>query len=823
MTEHRGQLYLRAKAIALTALDLPPDDRAARVAALCEGNEALAAEVAWMLGAADVTEPGWSLLPADMALPTDGARFNGALPSEYRIERLLGEGGMGVVYLAARTTDAGTPGEWRQAVALKLLRFIGTEASEAHRRFAAERRVLATLNHPHIAHLLDAGRTADGRPFIAMEYVDGERIDHWCEARQASLRERITLFLKVCDAVQYAHGKLVLHRDIKPANLLVTAEGEPKLLDFGISRLLDATGSAVDAPTVTMHRALTFAYASPEQVRAQPLDVRTDVWSLGVVLYQLVCGKRPFGIAGDTSALAVSQAIVDGPLIAPARLAPGAVPADVDAIVMKALRRDPAARYASVTALADDLRRFLDARPVLARQGRRWYRARLFMRRHRAALGVAAGVAMLLVAFVVTLFVQLQRVQRERDKTQAVASFMADLFEHADPGHAQGENLRVRDMLDRGAAQVRDDPRLSSDTRAALLLSIGTSYNALDQGARAIPLLKQANALQEANGATRTERGRTWMALGRAYGIQTDALHAVEADHRALALLDGAQDLARGDMYTLRTHLYLQQLISGAVAPDQLAAQLEALVSELDRQSPALPVEQEQALTTWALALGNAGRDGDAIRVGQRASALSATTFGKDDPERMHADYILAAVTAPTDPAAASRIYERLIAERERMLGPSGAGMSSLQGTLGSTLARLGEHARAARVLEQAYRSALAEPEPRVDFQHNVLVELAREYVALGRANDAMTLLEPHWESLATQARQGAPWPLANFAQALDIAGGIALQRGRLADARAYYARMPALPDPSRAPDAAAAMNELRARLLAAGDTTATP
>ncbi|URX62576.1 serine/threonine protein kinase [Luteibacter anthropi] len=800
MPDDRGQLYLRAKPIALAMLDLPEGRRKDHLASACGDDAALLAEVEWIIRAAETTEPSWPSLPG--ALPVDGDRLTTALPAQYRIERVLGEGGMGVVYLAERTVDSGPANAWQQPVALKLLRFAGFEGSEAHRRFAEERRILATLSHPHIAHLLDAGRTGDGVPYLAMEYVDGERIDHWCQERRTSLRDRIALFLKVCDAVQYAHGKLVIHRDLKPANILVTASGEPKLLDFGISRLLDGPDVLVDARTTTAHRALTLAYASPEQVRGQALDVRADVWSLGVVLYQLVCGKRPFDDATGTSALDLSNAIVDGNLVGPRRHAPKTVPVDIDAIVMKALRIDPQDRYASAAALAHDLRRYLDALPVLASQGRRWYRARLFARRHRIALGVASLVSLLAIAFVVTLLGQLQRVQQERDKTQAVAGFMSDLFEHADPGHAQGENLRVRDMLDRGARQVADDARLSPEVKAALLLSIGKSYNALDQGARAIPLLRQAIALQSFSDAPALDKGRAWAALARAYGIQTDAIPAADADRQALALLANAANVPKNESYTVRTHLLLQELNAGTATPISLAERLRALVAELEHEQPALPVEQEQALTTWALALSRAGQNAQAVTVAQRASALSATTYGKDDPERLHADFVLATVTSARDPATAAGIYERLIADRMRMLGTKGAGMSTLQGYLGLTLAGMGEHARAAAMLEQAYASSLDEPEPRVDFQHSVLLALASEYLEQGRYRDAAAVIAPHLETLASQARAGAAWPLVNFTEALNTLETVALHENRLTEAEALVARLPALPEPGTAPDA---------------------
>src|SRR5690242_2523755 len=352
MNEARRQRYARAKPIAFAAMELDASRRDAYVDAACGGDEALRDEVLWMLEAADDTSEAPLLLPLLGDLhDASGSSVAGAGACQYRLVRQLGEGGMGVVYLAERVIDEGTPEEIRQRVALKFINSGSLLAPGVRRRFAEERRILGSLNHPGIAHLIDGGSTRDGRPFLALEFVEGERIDQWCERHQLSLRRRVVLFLKVCAAVRHAHERLVIHRDIKPANILVTADGEPKLLDFGIARLLDHMGGLATAQTMTMQRALTLAYASPEQVRGEPL-----------------------GNADSDSPLDISNAIVTGRMLPPSRrlrresavaITPSrAVPPDIDAIVMKALRRNPAERYATVGEMVADLESFLDLRPV---------------------------------------------------------------------------------------------------------------------------------------------------------------------------------------------------------------------------------------------------------------------------------------------------------------------------------------------------------------------------------------------------------------------------------------------------------------------------
>ncbi|MGO4522978.1 protein kinase [Dyella sp. 2RAF44] len=782
----------------LAALELRSEERAAFLHHTCSGDIALAAEVEWLMQAAEATSvPAFlSYHPLEEVRTLPDGSVSPAAPVDYRIERLLGEGGMGTVYLAERTVDGGTDGEVRQQVALKLLHNSGSMGVEARSRFADERRILASLNHPNIAHLLDAGRTADGSPYLAMEFVDGERIDRWCEQRCPELGERLSLFLQVCEAVQYAHGRLIIHRDIKPANILVTADGKPKLLDFGIARLLDETSAVADARTATMQRALTLAYASPEQVRGLPLDVTADVWSLGVVLYQLLSNTKPFG-GGDTSPLDLANAIVAAQVLPPSRHAKAGmpIPTDLDAIVMKAMRRDPAERYASVAELILDVRRFLEARPVQARQGRLWYRWCLFVRRHRAALAASMIVLFSLVAFIATLAVQLRQVQKERDKTQAIAAFMADLFENADPTHARGETVSVREVLDRGAERISGDKTIAADVKAALLFSIGRSYNALDQSSRAIPTLQRALALQESYGATALDRGRTWAALGRAYGQQTDAAHALEADSRAMDLLAAEPGLDPGELLTLRTHALQQHASAGDMPAEQIVGRLRTIVDELATQRPPLREVQVQTLTTLSLALSQAGQNTEAVARARQALQIAEGFYGRNDPALLRPIFILAVVTAPSDPASAAELYERAIAERTRMLGASGPGMSTLHGYLGLTLASLGQHERAASALQRAYALSQAEPSPRPDFQDNVLTALANEYLELGRYRDAVNLLQPHVATFTQQAASGSAWALTNEAEALNILGIAAMYEGRLDDARQLYARMPEIAD----------------------------
>ena len=301
----------------------------------------------------------------------------------YRLERLLGRGGMGVVYLAERSD-----GEVEQQVAIKLLSQQGSTPSFRD-RFLRERQILATLNHPGIARLLDVGHSAEGRPYLAMDYIDGVPIDVYAE--KLDLQGKLALFLRVCDAVSYAHRNLIVHRDLKPSNILVDAMGQPKLLDFGIAKILE---EGVEQ-TVTQERLLTPEYASPEQVRGTIQTTTSDLYSLAAVLYRLLTGQSPHALSGSTAA-AIETAICTTAPVVPSRVN-STVPRDLDFILGKALRKEPEERYSSVDALAEDIRAFLESRPVRARSGNTWYRTRKFLRRYRvpvaAALLASTGLA----------------------------------------------------------------------------------------------------------------------------------------------------------------------------------------------------------------------------------------------------------------------------------------------------------------------------------------------------------------------------------------------------------------------------------------------
>ena len=439
----------------------------------------------------------------------------GARVGDYEVVRHLGSGGMGSVYLAVRADR-----RYRKEVAIKILKR-GLDSEEILRRFRQERQILASLDHPNVARLLDAATSDAGQPCFVMEYVEGTRIDRYCDDRRLSIRERLELFRTVCDAVQAAHRGLVVHRDLKPGNILVTTEGAPKLLDFGVAKLLDPDSfPQTVVPTALPYHPMTPDYASPEQVRGEAITTASDVYSLGVLLYRLLTGHRPYRVdlrrpaemerviceVEPEKPSATTSSSRDGTATSETRPRAEGSPeklrrrlaGDLDTIVLKALAKEATHRYGSVFQLSEDLRRHLEGLPILARRPTFGYRAGKFLRRYRAGVAMAClSVALLLAGIATTTWqAQIARSERARAESEkAVAeeavSFMETLFEIADPSQAKGETVTALEILEKGAerfAELEDQPQV----QARLMDSIGRSYQGLGLYEEAARQLEEA-------------------------------------------------------------------------------------------------------------------------------------------------------------------------------------------------------------------------------------------------------------------------------------------------------------------------------------------
>ena len=607
--------YARAQQIAHALLDLPEAARADAIDQHCGAHAELRHEVEWLLAAAEDSE--LDAVPEAVRAATDALandlRIHGRAPGQYQLIEPIGEGGMGVVWLAEREV-----GGARQQVALKRLH----SGSVAHKsRLQEEQRILASLSHPNIARLLDAGEDADGVPFLAMEYVSGERIDDWCFRRGLDLRARLGLFIKTCAAVSYAHQQLVIHRDLKPANVLVDGTGEPKLLDFGIARLIAADG----APR-TVTQAMTPAYASPEQLEGKPLGTATDVWSLGVILYELLSGVQPYGHLD--SELSRANAVLAGVVPPPSQPArPSAngvrIPTDIDAIVLKALRREPEQRYGSVRELADDLKRYLDSQPVLARRGQWGYQAQRFVQRNRWPLAVVGVLTLMACGFTWRTLLAEREARLQAEVAEQTTEFLISTFALADPTQGGRHDYSAREVLDRGRERVDQELGAHPQVRARLLEALGNAYRGINEGSAGAELLEAAAqlnldpAIDQPLAAARSLRAKV-AGITASNGSTQVARDAAERAFDLVRIHAPDDPLALAD-----AHAALATALNGA-SDDRgaVAAAHEAL--RLREAADADPLVVADSMVDLCRVLAGAGDSSGALPHCQRAVALYA-------------------------------------------------------------------------------------------------------------------------------------------------------------------------------------------------------
>lgn len=715
------------------AADLPQSEQRPFLKSACGDDEGLATDVLALLEEDARSE---SLLERDVAhvahdmLATEPARvrqFQELGP--YRVLRELGEGGVGVVYLAERK-DLGN------LVAIKILR--DAWVSEARReRFLSEQRTLAKLNHPFIARLYDADTLPDGTPWFVMEYVEGVPLTGYCRARQLSLRERLCLLRAVCEAVQYAHQHAVIHRDLKPSNILVKSDGTPRLLDFGIAKQLQDLEAAPDQ-TRTSARLMTPAYASPEQIRMEQTGVQTDVYSLGVILYELLAGRLPFDLANRTPGEA-ETIIVKGepqkPSVVAAR--PGvskAAWADLDVLCLSAMHKDPERRYKSVEALIRDLDHFLKSEPLEARADNLRYRLSKFTARNRRTVS-AAALAFAIVIGMVTFFTIRLAIARnialaEAARTQRIQRFMTNLFEGGDKEAGPADSLRVVTLVDRGVQEARTldaEPEI----QAELYLTLGGIYQKLGKFDQADSLLK--SSLEERKrlfGANSREAAESLVALGLLRGDEAkwdeaerlvrDGLamskKTLPAGHPAIAkatLALGKTLAGKGD--SAQAIQLLDEVVRLRSAPGTQPSDLAAGLTELANahfyaghydESDALNRraleiyrkiygERHPMIAAGLINLGSSqfdrGNYAEAARFEREALAINQAWYGKEHPETASTETILGrALMFSGQYDQAVDLFQHALAVQEHVYGPVHPRVASALNELGGAALRHG-------------------------------------------------------------------------------------------------------------------------------------
>jgi serine/threonine protein kinase/Tfp pilus assembly protein PilF len=756
------------------ASQLPPDGRQVWLADACQGDRTLYLQVESLLVALD-QEGGF----LEEQVASYATRVAVGTPPEqigaYRVLSEIGRGGMGAVYLGERAD-----GQYQRRVAIKLVQGSHAYVPELLRRFSLERRILAGLQHPNIAQLLDAGVTDDGTPYLVMEYVEGLRIDKYCDSNTLSLRARIELFRHVCTAVQYAHRNLVVHRDIKPSNILVTGDGIPKLLDFGIAKLLKSdlpSGGSESAaePTIAVtapaERLMTREYASPEQIRGLPITTATDVYALGIVLYGLLTGRHPFE-AHRSDFIALEHAICETESRPPSA-AVSQLPdlelaqqlrGDLDSIVLKAIRKEPGERYVSVEHLSEDLNRYLEGFPVMARRGTRRYRAAKFIRRHRVGMAAAAGFVLVLLVFGAGVSLLAARLARERTRSnqEAVKARQAQQTAEAVNNFLQDDLLQQASTIQQSQAAPNAKPNPELTVRTAL-----------DRAAAGIGGKFAQQPLVEAS--IRNTIGQAYLNLG----LYSEAQHQWELSLELRRRTSGEHDPA-----TLRSMRDLADLELNAGRWADADPLLRRLL-EIDRETlgPRNP-ETRSVMYSLGVAYTRLGKYTQAETLLAEALELSRSISGEMNEETVGLLRDLAdAYSNEGKYQEAEPLFEKTLDLQSRMFGPEHNDILITKLYLSRLYDREGKFERAAAVGADALNSSrrvLGETHPTTSF---LTIVLANAYLDEGKYAQAQALFE---KALALDRRLFGP-DNPNTLTAFGDVARIYQAQGKYAEAERLY------------------------------------
>jgi serine/threonine-protein kinase len=693
-----------------TALTLPPAERLAWLNTLPPEHAAFEPRLRALLArAAEIeTNDFLSAMPRigvsnkeDAALRPPTGRAGDTI-GPYRLIREIGSGGMGAVWLAERTD-----GILNRPVALKLPHLALRQANLVE-RMAREREILATLAHPHIARLYDAGVTPQGQPYLALEYVEGVAVDEYCATRALGLRERLQLVLQITSAVAYAHGKLVVHRDLKPANVLVTSDGDVRLLDFGVAKLLEEGRTQETALTQFAGPAFTPDYASPEQIRGEPLGTASDIYSLGVMLFRLVTGERPYRVDRESRG-ALEEAVLESEALRPSEIVARPlrrdVRGDLDTIILTCLKKNPDERYATVHALADDIERLLDGRPVLAQPDTHWYRTRKFLARHRLAVGSAGAVLLAIVAAAGVAFWQARVATAERDRALRIQAFIGSIFQDVDPGISGAhEPLGAVELLDR--AQQRIDRELADEpeTRAELRDMIARAYAGLFQFHQSASTAAAGLKDVEEIGVSRRSLAATLHrdeAEARKNVGELDAAAASLDRFFALYRAGGVDDNLFAQGKIVESSLKMQrQDFAGAIVSAQEVVDLGAQKAALDGE------QVGEALGMIAQAYASMGKSAEALDYSERAYRKQLALHEDDhaNPAVIQAENTLGVSLLLVDFARAAPYIRASLENARKVYGPDSLIVAHYSARAGQVALETGELTEAIELLETTDR-----------------------------------------------------------------------------------------------------------------------
>ena len=776
----------RAGELFAQAIDLPAAERSGWIAEQCRGDEALRADVERLLRADAMAQDFMEQSPvvitdagpiaADTAAPT---AFG-----VYRVVRSIGQGGMGEVWLAERDD-----GEFEQRVAVKRIAY---PTPGLLQRFRQERQILARLEHPNVARLIDGGLDANGIPYLAMEYVEGVPITEYARNHGLDVTACLRLFLRVCEAVQYAHQNLIVHRDLKPSNIFVIADGTPKLLDFGIAKVLTATDTG--EATHTIARLLTPDYAAPEQFSGGAITTATDVYALGVVLYELLTEKRPHRRAStmtapETDPLAPSGAIDRTAGNASARRR--ALRGDLDRIVLTAMARDATHRYASAEALAADIRRYLEGRPITARGDSAVYRVGKFARRNRYALGAAVLVIAVCIAATAISLRQAQRASEQAARAQAARQFLVGVFEQAGPDENKGKLMTAHQLLEKGERQLAGRFVDQPATRADVTGLIGGLYWNIGDYERALALLKEAESLTDDPRVPDEVNARILVTRASIELYNKNNEVALQHAQQALGYAERAGTIAMHERSDARREIAHAMLGMTGVSYANGVLLLQELLVDDRAQYGNRSDAAAKDLNMLGIALQNAGRYTEAIDASEKALDINRVLYGERSAAVSdNLFYIGMALRMKEDPVNAESALSKVVAIRSEIYGADHPETIDARAFLLLTKEGQGRYAEALqerlRLLDDQLRFRESNPNMIAD-AYNMLGDT---YNMLGRPVEAEHALR---ESLATWAKkQGTSEsarsrrPLSSLATALQL-------QGRYAEAEAAQRKVLAI------------------------------
>lgn len=654
--------WQKIKELFYDALEQPPAAREKFLRENC-ADESLRNEVAELLAAHSFGGNVIEELAASAiseVLADESASLVGKRIGNYKIIREIGRGGMGAVYLAERTD-----GEFEQKVALKIIKR-GTDTDEILRRFRLERQILAELNHPFIARLFDGGTTADGLPYFVMEYVEGLPLNRFCTEKNLDIKARLELFRQVCAAVQYAHQHLIIHRDIKPSNILVTDEGTPKLLDFGIAKLLKEQSGG---ETQTRHFAFTPEYASPEQLRGERVTTASDIYSLGVVLAELIRGYEQ-----THSKLRLSSKKTEDQR----------PKSDLQAILQTALREEPELRYSSVAQLSEDINRYLQGLPVVAQKDSFAYRAKKFIRRNKIAVGAGASILTAIAIGIISTLRQSRIASRERDKAKLEAAraekinlFLQEMLSAADP-RAKGKDVKVAEILDLAAQRIEIELAEQPEISADLQTTIGLTYLGLGLFEKAekhlrealeirLQLCKNRSSAVSGQGIEEAEAqtiAASFNNLGKVLQAKGAINEAETLFRQALRLTSDENNLLTAEILHNLGGLFL---LKGEHEKAVKAHRKEiAIRREILGDTHALVAE---SLKDLAVVLGTMGKLDEAERLHRESLSILQKIYQDEHPDIASAMTTLASAVEHKNAKEAEQLFQQALAMRRRLLG----------------------------------------------------------------------------------------------------------------------------------------------------------